>query len=142
MNNRRSIEDTVARLVNAEEIKEWVFLFEQKMQKEKLRNSKYMNLYKNKPLHYQFVEEDEKLNEIQAIEKIIEKESNKKINILKKYQAATEKNNEKLMKKLENQIVEIDKKIACLRILIDDKKEEVKNVRKTKMLIINRKSKK
>lgn len=116
--NRRSIEDTVTRLVNAKEIKEWVSLFEQKVWLEKVRNSEYTNLYNNKSKkpHYQFIEEDEKLDEMQIAEKKIEKKLKKRVNILKKYQSATEKNNEKLMEKFENQVAEINEKIDCLHI--------------------------
>lgn len=128
--SRRSIENTVTRLVNSEEIKEWVFLFEQKFSLEKVRNSKYMNLYNNKSKkpHYQFIEENEKLNKMEIAEKKIEKKLKKRVKISKKYQNATEKNNKRLMEKFENQVKEINEKIACLRVIIDDKKEEVKTL--------------
>ncbi|WP_339041856.1 MULTISPECIES: hypothetical protein [unclassified Spiroplasma] len=66
----RNIAVAIENLVNSKIVEEWVFLFEQKLEKEKLRNSEYMKLHsKDIFFKYMFFDEDEKLEEIEKAEK-------------------------------------------------------------------------
>ncbi|WP_338974295.1 hypothetical protein [Spiroplasma endosymbiont of Tricholauxania praeusta] len=146
----RNIAVGIENLVNSKIVEEWVFLFEQKLEKEKLRNSEYMKLHsKDIFFKYMFFDEDEKLEEIEKAEKKIKIKLKKIEKIEAKIEKIEAKNKEKIKKNknekeiedLKNEKTRLNKKIACLHLLIDDKKEEVKDLELQRCKILEEKSK-
>lgn len=146
----RNIAEAIENLVNSKIVEEWVFLFEQKIKKEELRNSEYMKLHSKEIFFkYMFFDEDEKLEEIEKAEKKIKIKLKKIEKIETKIEKIETKNKEKIKKnKNEKEIVELknekarlNKKIACLNLFIDDKKEEVKDLELQRCKILEEKSK-
>ncbi|WP_338975685.1 hypothetical protein [Spiroplasma endosymbiont of Monopis laevigella] len=92
----RNIAVAIENLVNSKIVEEWVFLFEQKLEKEKLRNSEYMKLHsKDIFFKYMFFDEDEKLEEIEKAEKKIKIKLKKIEKIEAKIEKIEAKNKEK-----------------------------------------------
>ncbi|WP_252319312.1 hypothetical protein [Spiroplasma endosymbiont of Lariophagus distinguendus] len=123
--------EKILELVNSEEINDWMNLFKQKIEKEEIKNSEYMELYnKNYNLNYnfEFLEEEKILNILEELDKKIRKKVNSKNQIAKKYQKATEKRNEKLMEKYENIMKEKKKKIKALNLIKEEHLEKVKDL--------------
>lgn len=146
----RNIAEAIENLVNSKIVEEWVFLFEQKLEKEELRNSEYMKLHSKEIFFkYMFFDEHEKLEEIEKAEKKINIKLKKIEKIETKIEKIETKNKEKIKKnKNEKEIVELknekarlNKKIACLHLFIDDKKEEVKDLELQRCKILEEKSK-